>query len=354
MRTVLFRLALTSCLLAVLPAAIPALSAAEPTRVSPETRWTARTAAVEARIESLLDTSLSDAGKVPSKIEELRVDPELSPAERDAVLHGYLERLRGFPPGTVSSGVLKRLAAMPPLAVTGHEEGPHHLVALFNLAAAARGLANEWAWREGFRQVTAAGDDAAIAGGFASLPADSPKYRGMYAALEELPGYRLDELALECATMPLGCGPARAGIELARGNVDWLESWITAAHASELAPKLPDLRRQLPREAADALMRAALRHRDEGIAAWAMSDLTDHLPKSRQSRRQWGAQLVGLLDDPSLGGAAALQLARMDSEDWLQAAASRPLGEAGRRRLELLAEMESVLEKNRSDPEDAP
>jgi hypothetical protein len=354
MRTVFFRLALASCLLTALPVVISAAAAAEPTRVPPEARWTAISSEVEARIESLLETSLSDAGKVSSRIDELRVDPGLSPAERDAVLYGYLQRLRRLPPGTLPSFILDRLSAMPPLAVTGHEEGPHHPVPLFNVAAAARGLANEWDWREGFEQVTRSADTAALAGALATAPADGARYRGMVAALEQLPRYRHDELALQCASTPIGCGPGRVEIELARGNVGWLETWIASAQAPELAAQLPGLRRQLAREAADALMLVAMQHPDKSIAALAMSDLTDHLPKSPQIRREWGTHLVGLLDDPALGGAAALQLARMDNEDWLQAAASRPLGEAGRRRLELLAELESALESGRPDPEDAP
>jgi hypothetical protein len=354
MRTTMLRLALASCLLIALPIAASAAAAAEPVHVPPEARSTAVSSEVEARIDSLLDISLPGSSGVLASIKRLRKNPALSPAERDAVLYGYLQRLRRLPPGTLPSFVVDRLAAMPPLAVTGHEEGPHHPVPLFNIAAAARGLANEWNWREGFRQVTGSADTAVLAGALATAPAEGARYRGMAAALKRLPHHRLDELALQCASTSFGCGPARIEVELARGNVDWLASWIASAQAPELAAVLPGLRRQLARHAADTLMHVALQHPDPGIAAWAMSDLTDHLPKSPRRRSEWGAHLVGLLDDPALGGAAALQLARMDNEDWLQAAASHPLGETGRRRLELLAEMEAVLESGRPDPEGRP
>ncbi len=350
MRTAFLRLAPASCLLIALTFTTAASVANGPSRVPPQARWTAQTAAVEEHIDSLLELTLDQAGsrEILAAVATIRSDTTLPPEQRDAALYGYLQRLRDHPPGTAPSAVLEQLSHTAPLAVVGHEEAPWHQVALFNIAAAARGLANEWSWRDGHERVRATppAGAASLAGELDALSADDPRYRGMLAAVAELPGQRLDALALHCASTPGGCGPARADIELARHNSDWLASWASAAPPSDLLPRLARVRRHLPRKDANDLMRAALSHRDRGVAAWAMSDLTSHLPKDSSLRREWGERLIGLLDDPALGGAAALQLARMDSEDWLEAAARRPLSENARRRLDLLAQMESTLSES--------
>lgn len=325
----------------------------DPLWTEPEARSLAASPAVDRAIESLLQLTLAgaDAPGLIDAIDRLRRDEALTPPERDAVLYGYVRRLRGFPPGTVPGAVLDRLAGAAPLAVTGHEEGPHHAVPLFNVAAAARGLANEWAWRRGHAAI--AGPDpialSTLAEELAGSTLDQPRFRGMRLAIERLPATRLDELSRLCAAHPAGCGIARADIELARGNVAWLKRWVAVASPENLTPRLQALRRRMPPSDATAIMQAALRHPDAGVVARAMSDITSHLPKEASARKAWGIRLVDLLDEPDLGAAAALQLARLGSEDWLEAALSRPLGEKALRRIELLAELENALQAQQAE-----
>lgn len=344
------RLALLGCLLATL-SVFAGSSQDDPHRVEPGAARLAASPAVAESAHALLERTLAGAGAdaLIDRILRIRTDSTLVPVERDAVLYRYIEQLRALEPGSAPKRVIDWLANADPLAVTGHEEGPHHAVPVFNVAGAARGLANEWAWRSGQDLVT--GASALTLSGLArelgSLPAEDARFRGMRFAVERLPSATLDRLAVHCAATRGGCGQARAAIELARGNVRWLRDWLTTADAGEVTPLLRRSRRHLSSPDARALMQAALKHPAPAVAAWAMSDLTAHLPKDESRRREWGEKLLGFLDHRDLGGAAALQLARMDADAWLAAASTQSLGERGRRRLELLAELTAELEAER-------
>lgn len=341
------RLALAGCLLATLPIA-NGQSPDGPAWVETDARHLADSSTVADAANVLLESTLAgaDATTLIARLERIRIDSALLPVERDAVLYRHIEQLRSLPPGSSPQRVLDWLASVEPLAVTGHEEGPHHAVPVFNVARAARGLANEWSWRRG-HDLAAGGDRLplpALARELGSIPAQDPRHRGMRFAVERLPAAALDQLAVHCAGTLGGCGDARADIELARGNTRWLERWLASTDAARIVPRLQRARRFLSPSNAQSLMQSALEHPDPAVAAWAMSDLTAHLPKDEDGRRDWGTQLLGMLDDRDLGSAAALQLARMDAGTWLEAASKAPLGEHGRRRLELLAEMAAELE----------
>lgn len=358
MRTALMSwLLLAGCVLSALPGSSAAqrLDDHDPARVEPDARRLALSPIVEQGSEALLKLTVegAPASQLLARIERIRSNTTLSPAAREAILHSYVERLRGLPPGSAPQPVLDWLAQAPPLAVTGHEEGPHHAVPLFNVAGAARGLVNEWSWRSGHDEV--AGNAplplATLAGRLGSMPLRSPRFRGARFAIGRLPTPALEALAAQCAMLPDGCGKARADIELARGNVGWLRAWLAGAAVGEALPRLRRTRLFMSSSEARELMEAALEHPDTAVAAWAMSDLTAHPSTDETVRLEWGGRLVTLLDHPELGGAAALQLARMDPGDWLEAAASRPLGQRGRQRLELLAEMENTLKASAAGSE---
>ncbi|NBD95049.1 MAG: hypothetical protein GVY11_01030 [Gammaproteobacteria bacterium] len=341
------RLALAGCLLAA-PSAFAGATPGDPHWVGADAVRLAASPAVADSAHDLLERTLAgaDADALIALIERIRLDTALVPVERDAVLFRYIERLREHPPGSAPQRVLDWLADADPLAVTGHDEGPHHAVPVFNLAGAARGLANEWAWRRG-RAVVAGSSPLPLpelARHLGAIPAEGPHLRGMRFAVERLPPATLDRLAVHCAATPGGCGRARADIELARGNAGWLRNWLTTADAAEVTPLLQRARRHLGASDARLLMKAALQHPAPAVAAWAMSDLTTNLPKDEARQREWGSRLLDFLDHRHLGGAAALQLARMDADAWLAAASARSLGERGRRRLELLADMNAELE----------
>lgn len=351
-------LAIAGCLLITVPVTGTAQRLDEPAWAEPEARSLAASPAVERASEALLELTLegADARRLIAAIGRIRSERALAPALRDAALLGYVERLRELSPGSAPPAVLQWLAETPPLAVTGHEEGAHHPVPLFNVAGAARGLANEWAWQRGHDDLAGNGplSLSAVAGELGGLDPGTPRFRGIRAAIERLPGDRLDALAAQCAILPDGCGQARADIELARANAGWLREWLPAATPQAAIPRLQRIRHTLPPAQANELMKTALRHPDKGVAAWAMSDITAHLPKDASRRQEWGNHLVGLLDDPDLGGAAALQLARMGGGDWLEAAAARELTERGRRRLQLLAELESSAKASETETEAIP
>lgn len=281
-----------------------------------------------------------------SRLSALYQDRTTPAIEREAILHEYLQRLRALPPGSLSPQVLDWFQTLPPLVLTGHEEGPHHPVPLFNLAAAAAGLSNQWAWQRGHDLIVgpAAMATARSVQAMTLAEHDSPGTRGMRAAIAMLPVERLDDLAFGCAATAGGCGHLRPDIELARGNLEWLETWMATAPAGSVMPRLRQARRHLPPQAAERLMTTAVSHTDAGVAAWALSDITSHLPKAADAREAWGQTLLALLGDDRLGAAAALQLARIHPPDWLLEAAAGEPDERIRRRLELVAEMDYALQ----------
>lgn len=347
------RLALASCLLLTFPATGMTQRLEAPAWVESHARQIAASPAVERSAEALLERTLAGASarEQIAAMARIRADTAMPAAQRDAVLHRYVEQLRDFAPATVPQPVLDWLAQAPPLAITGHPEGTHHGVALFNVARAARGLTNEWSWRRGHDDVTGIAplSPDTLAELLGRLPANSPQFRGARYAIGRLPVHDLEALASHCAATLDGCGRARADIELARGNVAWLETWVTSASRTNAVPLLRRAGRFLAPSDAGALMKAAVAHPDKAVAAWAMSELTSSMPKDETLRREWGSRLVSLLGDTELGAAAALQLARMDTTDWLEAATKQPLGEDARMRLELLAELEDAVKMNEPD-----
>jgi hypothetical protein len=334
---------------------LPLLTAAQriepPLRVEPEARLLANAPEVSERADALLDRTLAagDARDLLRALQAVHSDTRLTAVERDAVLHGYLQRLRRQAPGTAPADVLEWLAGLQPMTVIGHEEGAHRDVPLFNIEAAARGLANEWAWRAGYGAIIGSLVESprTLARQLDSLPPSDPRARGMISAMPRTHAGRLDAIAMHCATLPSGCAKARAPLELARGNVEWLRSWLAGAPAGDVVPILRQARLQRTSGEADALARAALEHPDKGVAAWALNDLTVHLPKAAGERKAWGRRLVDLLEDGDLGAAAALQIARLDTDDWIEAAAARPLSDLASRRLELATEAAAKLENAR-------
>ncbi|NBB92242.1 MAG: hypothetical protein GVY32_03640 [Gammaproteobacteria bacterium] len=299
--------------------------------------------------------SARDPDEVLAALAAVRADESIPLLEREAILHRYLERLRELPPGTADAKVLDWFGSLAPLAVTGHPEGRHHPVPVFNLVATARGLSNQWAWQAARDSVSGPGaaSPAGLAAAFDEAAPNTPVGRGLQAGIDALPASRLEAVALACATRVGGCGHLRADIELARGNRQWLDGWLADAPAAEVLPRLRRAREHLNGEAAGQLMTAALDHPDAGVAAWALNDLTDHLPKDAAARAQWSERLVELLDEPRLGSAAALQLARLKPSRWLLESAAAHPDPLVQRRLELVAEMDHTLlavEPGRGEP----
>lgn len=351
-------LVVASCLLITVPTSGATRHFEQAVWVEPEARLLAASPSVERATEALLEQTLegADAGRLIAAMERIRTDRTLSAVQRDAILHGYVERLREYSPGLAPMAVLDWLSRARPLAVTGHEEGSHHGVAVFNVASAARGLANQWAWQRGHDEIERSKIPfpPTLGEELGRTPAGTPRIRGMRYAISRLPIEKLDALAAHCAVMLGGCGEVRADIELARGNLRWLKPWLKNAAPAAVTPRLRRLHHFLPAHEAEELLKTALSHPDKGVAAWAMSDLTARMPKDGSLRRKWGSHLVSLLDDPDLGAAAALQLARMDSVDWLEAASVQTLGADARRRLELLAELESAVQASKPESEAKP
>lgn len=294
----------------------------------------------------------ADAGTLIDALGKDR--PDWSHAELDAMRHHFLDTLRVAGPGAAPGEVITWLAQQPAGAWVGHEEGRHHAIPLFNLAAAARGLENQWRWERGYAAIEIEPDPARLADDLARLPGNDPRSRGMRVGLSRADRARLDELATACATRLGGCGPARADIELARGGIDWLEAWVTVAPPSEVSARLAMLDRRLPRDSARRILSAAMGHPDPSVAARSLSHFAAIVPKDEAARRAWGDRLVGLLDHEALGAAAALQLATLDEGDWIEAAAAQPMSERARRRLSLIADAQAVLQQRDATAEATP
>ncbi len=297
--------------------------------------------------QMLLEHSTSGAAAADQvrKLERVARGPALSASQRDAVFYEYVRRLRQEPPDSVPPAVMAWLQAYQPQAVTRHPESASYLVALFDVAAAASGLANQW-------QFQAAADALADTKPTA-LPALLDTYRpeptdpwsnGIRWALPALPPKRLDWLA-QALTESSPQPHLLAYVHLARQSAADLLAVLPALSGPQTSALLQAAIRQWPAQAQLALMQQTLEHADSGVAALAMAQMTDLVAGNDQAKLTWGEQLLGLLDDEVLGANAALQLARMPEVNWLeQGGANLELSERARQRLELMAELEPQVQ----------
>lgn len=113
---------------------------------------------VRERAASLLEElQRVDAQQAGQLLDRLGDDPQLTAAQRDAVAMALVRRLRQMPPGRIDRTVVDHLAEWTPRAWRRHEESASLQVPLFNVAAATRGLINQWDWQAGAADIAGTG-----------------------------------------------------------------------------------------------------------------------------------------------------------------------------------------------------
>ena len=248
-----------------------------------------------------------------ARIEHLRARDDWPAPAREFVLFSFTEALSDLPPGTVDTRVIERLSAIRPEVRVPHPDDDRLGIVMFNIPAAAAGVATEWRRQAASQRAVAllTRDTGAWIDGF--LNGDRAERNGFLDALaaagEELLRALADAVAPRLESEPaLATAAARAGILLCDGPL--FAQALSGAPPAGLA--------ELARQAAGAFGPVQARQTVAALAAAAPA------PTTAVVLAEWAPLLlqdVGgadflfeLLDDEDLGLAAALALARNGDE----------------------------------------
>ncbi|QKK02188.1 MAG: hypothetical protein HND55_05665 [Pseudomonadota bacterium] len=270
---------------------------------------------VRERAASLLEElQRVDAQQAGQLLDRLGDDPQLTAAQRDAVAMALVRRLRQMPPGRIDRTVVDHLAEWTPRAWRRHEESASLQVPLFNVAAATRGLINQWDWQAGAADIAGTGGPPldAVLDRVAARP-DAPYARGVRKALSGLSGARLDQVIALSRQRPALSDTLLPELWLARGAWDELATWLRTAPVPRAAPVLGRAASDLSAEGFLPLGEAALNHPEPGLRALAMAYQTDAWMSRPGWPQGWSRRLWAHIDDRDLAATAALQLARLDA-----------------------------------------
>lgn len=276
-------------------------------------------------------------------------DATLDPIQRDATLYDFVRRLRDSPPWTVEKTVLSWLKQYTPQALRPHEKSPAHMIPLFDVAAAATGLHNQWLFESAAIRIRSADSSTLteLLEHFAEQP-DGAHANGLRAALPQLPGAMLDQLAGACHGHPLLEDRLLPHIDIARGRVEEVSARIAVSDVEQASELLLGANRWLDPADALAVQRAALHHPLPEVKALAMTQLTEQVTTRPELQREWATELLALVSDPELGGAASLQLTRLPEHLWLARLKDQAVFDHhSARRLELIVELQRSDEPQR-------
>lgn len=336
----------------MLAGGLHALAAAgSPVLVPGEARSALFQSEVRHRSDELTDLAEFAAGDaaIVAELETVLADPDLDPVSKDAVLYEFVRQLRQLEPWSVGPDVFEWLRGHQPLAVRLHEESPVHTVALFNVAAAAHGLHNQWTFeaaRTRWRDVRGAVSAESLA--IFLVDPDSPRARGYLSAIPDLSPAALDHLAgLVEADSMLSATALLPRLELARGNTDRVTRWLAQADPRLVHATMREAAAVLDPAEAVAVFRGALQHQDSSMRALALAQVSDVVVAwNPLARETWQDELIELLPDPQLGAGAALQLARLADSAWLERQRERQdLPAEVRQRLDLVESLKPMLDQ---------
>ncbi len=241
----------------------------------------------------------------------------LSSPVREQQLFLFTIALADFPAQQVPAQLLEFLARYSPQTLVAHEENDHSAVALFNIPAAAQGVQYALARQQGEARsvaLLAAPAERWIRDFLAASPAARA---GFLDALDFAPATRLGGLdqVLQAA---LGDQPALAVVAartaLAVADVASMRAVLEISSGPEATSMLRKAAQSVPRDGRAELLLASIESAPPQNAALAIALLSPGL----QDVPQVVSSLFDLLEDPELGSAAALALARFDSTDIRQ------------------------------------
>lgn len=239
--------------------------------------------------------NFSSAGVIPS------------PA-RERQLYLFTQALSDFPAETIPEEILGFLERYPAKTLVPHEEHAGSGVALFNIAAAARGVRNA-----GFRDAGSLASDTLIRQpaqwAEAYLSGDAATRRGFLDSLDaagtpELQGIGITAFKLLPLQTALTGVAGAAALRL--NDLPALETLTIQGRGAELAGVLRQAARQLPEAGRGNLLLSAIDQAPAENAALAIAVLAPGLRGDETVTRT----LFALLGHAELGSAAALALVR--------------------------------------------
>lgn len=249
----------------------------------------------------LLETRQLEARQVIDLLERASADPALDPVARDAALYQYVQRLRRLPAEDMPQAVLDWLAQQPPQAVRLHDESPSFRVPVFDVATAARGVANERRYRLSRKSLLSAekAELPALISEYAAWT-DRPARAGMEAAVEDLPPEFLTPLAGLLDHEPaVRHSRLRAAVLLRQQSAGELAELLEQAPAALATYIVRQSAARLDVDGADIVTRRALAHPDPGTRGVARAQATRG-ETDRPSGQ--GAELVDWTEGPGALG----------------------------------------------------
>ncbi|MEE4331622.1 MAG: hypothetical protein V2J10_12200, partial [Wenzhouxiangella sp.] len=256
-----------------------------------------------------------------------------------------VRQLRRLGPGRIDARILERLQAWAPQAWRRHEESSNHLIPRFNVAAAAHGLENQWAYAEGLADGTGSGErslDEALAR--VAADPDAPYARGLRASLTEAAPLRLDKVIERCKADAVLAEALLPEAWLATDDHDALAAWLGSAPGARVAAVLARAREHLPAQRFLPLAAAAQEHEDPSVRALAVARQTDAWVEIEAWPEPWAVELWRLLDDEALSATAAVQLARLDAaRRWRSSPEKAPAGALDSKHIERIEQLAATL-----------
>ncbi len=252
-----------------------------------------------------------DYVSVLQSITQFSAANEPSSPAREQQLFLFTIALADFPPEQVPAGLLAFLANYFPQTLVAHEESSNNAVALFNIPAAARGVQSEFA-----RQRAESRAATMLTGSKEVWISDyldaSPAARaGFLAALDLASSAQLLELDRNARSL-IGGEPDLTAVAgrtaVATANVQSIRHVLESGSGSHVTSMLRSAAGKLSSDDRAELLLAAIDSAPPQNAALAIALLSPGL----QNVPQVASTLLDLLEDPQLGSAAALALARFD------------------------------------------
>lgn len=299
-----------------------------------------------AKAQELTDRLLQEPAEATiARLDALASDTAIDPVERDAIAFEIVRGLRKLEPGRIDPRVLERLQNWEPLSWRQHEESSNWFEPRFNVAAAARGLENQWAFAEGLADGIGSGsrtlDEALVR--FGDDPR-SPYARGLRASVNDTAADRRGRLIELCQADPLLVEQLLPEAWLANDDLVALSDWLSAAPGARVTAVLARAREQLPARRFLPLAAAAQRHADPSIRSLALARQTDAWVEIQSWPEPWAAELWQLLDDDEMAATAAVQLARLDAaRRWRSSPERAPRGALESKELKRIERLAATL-----------
>lgn len=255
------------------------------------------------------------------ELQAIAIDDQLPLPARERLLHGFAQGLGDLPPGSAGPAVLQFLLSYQPHTLVPHPDNALVGTPLYNIRAAAAGSLNEWRRQAGYdaaRTAFAQPDEDAAAGFLADYrTAATPRRRGLEQALPLASAEQLRQLAGN--TVPLlpedaGLTPLAARSALAAGATGLLQQALVTGSGPDVAGLLEDAAESLDEPDRIGLLFVLIDAARPVNATLAIAALAPGL----LHRPEIADRLFGLLDDPGLGGAAALALSASERAEVLE------------------------------------